>query len=256
MYQPEFALLGFYEGNDISDIRNYLRWKRGLPGPGMYAPQPSHFLLGRYWEVLTEIVASLRSATWVNVELVLNRFAQSHGYGEAIHPDVAFLDLGSGRQYKALLYHLNDPQAPDEILQTQEWRELRKILLNFKDISLKNHIMPIIVYFPTAAHIYASYSTNQSGRNWRAIRDEQIAARSNMENAMERLSQQLHIDLISISPTFDRAAKEGKLLYHRLDTHWNSEGKEVAADFVAGTLKSKYLGPVRKSTKTELRDHL
>ena len=60
---------------------------------------------------------------------------------------------------------------------------------------------------------------------------------------MTQLSQELDIDLVSVSPIFDLAAKKGKLLYYPLDTHWNSDAKELAAAFVADTLKSRYLSP-------------
>jgi SGNH hydrolase-like domain, acetyltransferase AlgX len=53
------------------------------------------------------------------------------------------------------------------------------------------------------------------------------------------LAKQLNIPFIDLCPVFEASARDGKLLYYPFDTHWNSEGREVAAAFVAKTLRGR-----------------
>ena len=96
-----------------------------------------------------------------------------------------------------------------------------------------NGIVPVVVFIPTTTHIYADYSTAQSGANWLRLRDAQARGRANVEKSMILLTEELDLRLIDLVPAFDRAAAEGKLLYYPFDTHWNSEGRQVAAEVVA-----------------------
>jgi hypothetical protein len=49
------------------------------------------------------------------------------------------------------------------------------------------------------------------------------------------------VDFVSLTPVFQRAALEGKMVYYALDAHWNAQGREIAARFIADTLKNRYL---------------
>jgi hypothetical protein len=104
----------------------------------------------------------------------------------------------------------------------------------------ENGISLIVMYIPAAAHIYAEYSTKQSGENWLQMRDEQIHAKNNTEEAMRHVVEELDIEMMSLTPVLEEAARQGKLLYYPLDPHWNPEGTEIAARYVAETLKSRY----------------
>jgi hypothetical protein len=107
------------------------------------------------------------------------------------------------------------------------------------------------MYIPTGAHIYAPYSTDQSGKNWLQIRDQQIGAIMNTEEAITRLARELKIELISLTPIFETGARQGKLLYYQLDPHWNSEGRELAASFLADYLGTRYLVPHKKDLEAQ-----
>jgi SGNH hydrolase-like domain, acetyltransferase AlgX len=49
------------------------------------------------------------------------------------------------------------------------------------------------------------------------------------------------MELIDLSPAFEAAASDGKMLYYPLDTHWNSEGREIAAGVVGTILRNKIM---------------
>lgn len=146
--EPKYALFCFFEGNDIGDIHEYLKWKEG----------------GDYWNALKEI------------------------------------------------------------------------LRRFKVVSSLNRVIPIVVFIPSTVHIYAPYSVLPSGARWLKIRDAQISSKSNTETAVMRLLAQVGIRTISLTASFEEAANKGRFLYYDFDTHWNSEGREIAASYVAAKL--------------------
>jgi acetyltransferase AlgX (SGNH hydrolase-like protein) len=239
--KPKYALFAFFEGNDISDIKTYLLWKNGAPYntlPIGYRSLSDYFILRRYFFALTDISSYLSENLKEKIaHLISNNDNQYNREGE-IHPDLALLRLRN-ETHKVLLYY--KIKSNKNLLNSEEGIALRKILMEFRSICIENDITPIMVYIPIAAHIYAEYSTYESGTNWLKIREEQIATKANVENAINHLVQELHIPFINLVPAFEAAAKDGKLLYYPFDTHWNSEGRAVAAAYVADMLKHKFV---------------
>jgi hypothetical protein len=127
-------------------------------------------------------------------------------------------------------------------------KELRTLLAEFNANCLENNIKPIILYIPHAGHIYARYITGESGTNWREIRDSQVEARANVEKAVAAVADELGVAFISLTVPFESAAKNGAMLYHPFDSHWNSVGKELAAAWVARQLEEN-----DRSLKVKLR---
>jgi hypothetical protein len=241
-YQPKYALFGFYEGNDIPNIRDYLVWKSGARDNKYvflrYA-QPS--FLRRYWAALDTAAVSIWRMVRLPIDLTLDNVAHNGGYGSEIHPSLGLLQLAGGSHEPMLFVdRLNANESSEEMLKKEEWRELERVLIEFKRVSAERGIVPIIVYIPSAAHIYAQFSTEASGHAWLRLRERQIAAKKNTVEAFKRLAQTLAIEVIDLSPHLEAIAKE-KLLYHRLDSHWTAEGREAAAAFVAAELRARGL---------------
>lgn len=239
--KPKYAIFSFFEGNDIADLENYRVWRNGGEYDGITFCFRKPFFK-RYISALERTRRYARSAVRSTVQLALNKaLNKSDANGGAPHPDLVALNIG-GETHKGLFFfYQNDTRSTDEILSSDAWQDLKEILKQFKNISLENNITPIIMYIPIDAHIYADYSTEQSGKKWLKIRNQQIAAKKNRVNAMVRLSQGLDLELIDLSPIFESAARDGKLLYYPFDNHWNSEGRQVAAEFVAQVLKRKQI---------------
>jgi hypothetical protein len=84
---------------------------------------------------------------------------------------------------------------------------------------------------------------------WRDIREGQIAVRQNTEAAVRLTVEQAGLKFVSLSPVFAKVAAEGRMLYYPLDAHWNVEGREVAAQFVADILKQGYLPTVETAPR-------
>jgi hypothetical protein len=140
---------------------------------------------------------------------------------------------------KAVFTYKNETTKPNELLKINEWAILRELLSEFKAIAAENDIVPIVVFLPTKAHVYAEYTIPESEPNWMQIRDEQIASKDNTETALRTLCREVGLQFISVVPAFEQAAGEGKLLFYPFDTHWNSEGRQIAAAVVAEALGAK-----------------
>jgi hypothetical protein len=247
-YEPKYALMAFFEGNDIANTGKYLRWrgkrKENVHFDLLYVISEKSFF-SRYWLMLTGTGSFIKKTMSREAEIVLGKMGIS-GYTFDIHPDVAVLKLGEAKYEKVLLVERLTSDSPDDLLKKEEWQEMRRILAEFKDVCEAHQIVPLLMYIPAGVHIYAPYSTNRSGRNWLQVREQQIAGRKNTEEAMTRLVQGLNLDMISLSAIFELAAKQGKLLHYNLDPHWNSEGRELASSFVADFLNANYLSPFTK----------
>lgn len=241
-YKPKYAIMVFYEGNDIQEVRDYLLWKNGKTneGRGYLFKFATGSLVSRYWAAADATWFEMKRGARALEEIILHKLARVRGYGHSVHPDIAILNLG-GRTYAKLFIDKFAKTTTAEMLRTDEFRALKESFGAFREVCEDNGIKPVIVYIPAAWHIYAEYSTRQSGMNWLNERDTQITASEFTEDAVTTVAHEVNIELISLSPTFRRAAKEGKMIYYPLDAHWNAEGREIAADFVAETLRSRYL---------------
>jgi PAS domain S-box-containing protein len=240
-YQPKYAVLAFFEGNDVQDTKAYFSWKKGQTENLPHFPYRMAQLsfAERYLLALNSQATFVRATFRYWVELALNRMAQRQGYAFDIHPDLALINLGDGKTHKMKFVEHLDTRSPKEMLASQEWQQLKTVLADVRAASEKNGIALVVIYIPAAAHVYAQYSTTQSGENWLTIRDQQIQAKTNTEEAMSQMAQDLDLDLISLSPVLEEAASRGKMLYYSLDPHWNPEGTELAANYVADILKSR-----------------
>lgn len=225
---PKIVLFCFYEGNDARDIRAYLKWRQG----GFYHVYPPDRLVYRYSVAMRDI--GHRLASIVNDSGPVTVPPPRVG----VHPQVAELQLGD-QTVLVKFGKKNDLRTPAELLASEEWIELEKILIEFRDLAVANGIRPVLVFIPTKAHVYAAFSTASSGRHWLSIRDQQVAARANRMEAFIVVARRVDLQVINLAPRFESLAGEGQLLYYPFDSHWNSQGRQVAAEVVAESLSLK-----------------
>jgi hypothetical protein len=252
-YKPKIAIMAFYEGNDIPEMRDYLFWQAGRHGD--VRGYLTKFTAGSHWRRYTAAVSStlvqMRRALADIVEFLLNKLAIVRGYPRRTHPEVAILNL-NGRMYPSLFIDKMPEVAVDRMLATEEFRGIQESFDQFRDICKANGIAPILVYIPTPVHVYAGYTTKASGSAWLHVHDRQMSVRENVETAVKILADRAGIEVISLTPVFEAAADKGKMLYYALDAHWNAEGRETAASFVAGVLKERFLPKASQRSLTEL----
>jgi hypothetical protein len=228
---PKFALFCVYEGNDFRDIRQYMRWKKGGPYWHFNVKKHQSFFI-RYVSLIGDLLRKLRtSIRFKYIKLNAKYIAPSSNESSEIHPDLLELRIGN-KTIISLFGHDNNKMSPDDMLGTKEWIYLKETLIEFKEICFNNNITPIAVFIPTKGHIYAEFSTSNSGNHWLERKDDFISSKDNRETAFVKLLEEVQIRLINLTTVFQAAAKSGEFLYYPFDTHWNSAGREVAASFV------------------------
>jgi SGNH hydrolase-like domain, acetyltransferase AlgX len=245
--KPRYVLFVLYAGNDVEDLRSYLRLE-GSEGYYFARLLAKPFPL-RYMAAVVGFGRFFRRMGYTAESMLLRRWSESYGHTEKVHPDIAVVRLGS-HTYKMLLTAENKEASTATLANSQEWQALKQILTEFKDLCIENNIVPLTMYIPTAVSILAEHSTDESGKNWLALRDTQIARKRVTEEAFIALTRELKIQLVDLTPSFEAAANSGQLIYYTFDTHWNSAGREVAAAYVAQELKTKLLnqaGPQEQS---------
>jgi acetyltransferase AlgX (SGNH hydrolase-like protein) len=240
--KPRIAVMAFYEGNDIPEVRDYLFWKSGRTSElrGYLFKFATDSLWRRYTVAVAASLVELRNTAGAFDEVFLQKLAAARSYPQQTHPDIAILNLG-GQFYPKLFIDKLPETTADQMLATHELRAIGNIFDEFREVCKANRITPVILYIPTALQIYAPYTTAASGSHWLPVRDRQIAVRENVEKAITILANESGVDLISLTPEFQRAAAKGKMIYYALDAHWNEEGREIAARFIGGLLKNRYL---------------
>lgn len=235
--KPKYVLFTFYPATDIDlhiadwlkGKKNYSLARRSIAFGGFFA---------RYGLALQQTWRMFTSGCWTALQLGFQRML-----GEAfIHPDVAVLRLPDNVTEKILFTDHHLARSADELLRSPEWRAWEKVLVALKQVSEENQIVPLLVYIPAETEIYAKYSTLGSGVHWLQVRESQIATSSSNEEAARILAAKVGMELISLRPVFEQAARRGKLIYHREDAHWNEEGVEIAAKVTAEALKARLDG--------------
>ncbi|HKY07441.1 MAG TPA: hypothetical protein VJQ55_04330 [Candidatus Binatia bacterium] len=253
-YRPKIAIMAFYEGNDVSEMRDYLFWQAGRYGDvrGYLIKFTAHSWWRRYTAAVSSALVQIRKALADIAELALNKLAIVRGHAQRTHPEVAILNL-NGRIYPSLLLDKMPEARVESMLATEEFQAIQQSFKQFRDICRANGITPILVYIPTPVHVYAGYTTEASGSAWLHMLGRQMAVKENVETAVKILADRAGIEVISLTPVFKAAADKGKMLYYALDPHWNAEGREAAASFIAGVLLERFL-PKAAATGSEATD--
>jgi hypothetical protein len=245
--KPKYAIFSFNEGNDIGDIGKYLEWKAGSSTvftngyeSGITAP------LLRFRTAYSQTLKYLKHESWLLAETVLLKTLGHDAYFRSLANRLALVRLPTNRTFRIAFIDLQNTQSSDEIRRTENWKQLKRILVEFESLCGDRGITPVVMFIPTAAHIYAEYSTKESGANWLSIRNQQIRSKATLEKAVTRLSGALGITFVSLTPAFEAAARSGLQLFDSFSVHMNSQGTEIAGGYIARWLQSQTItNPVR-----------
>jgi hypothetical protein len=223
--RPKVALLGFYAGNDMEDMREYRRWLREQRYY-FYADHAQRPFFVRYAIAIADTGAFLRGT----IAKRLARQAPAVAPGE-IHPHLGVLQVGA--QLVPMVFTGWNPEgSAEQLLATEAWQALHALLTEFRNLCRASGILPVLLYLPTKSQVYAEYATEHSGRRLLQAVARQRPIRTNMAEAITTLAQAVELPLINLLPHFDRQAEAGKLLYYPFDEHWNTGGIQAAAEYI------------------------
>jgi hypothetical protein len=87
--------------------------------------------------------------------------------------------------------------------------------------------------------VYGSQFDHQSGSRFLSKIPEQLQFDMNTSDALEAVSQEQRVQMVNLMPVFRALARQGKVLYHPFDTHWNVTGRRAAAEALAKEVQNK-----------------
>ncbi len=237
LFKPDVVLLGYYAGNDLSDVES--RFKNNKPIVNANILQPFHLSLkyekyyfGYYlsqW-IQTKIKSSVLKKQWIekwqinNVDTnVINLYKKG-----LINPYL--VDVG-----------LNDP---DHILNNLlikkleyrlTWDKISNLLKDINNICMSINAELVIAVFPNTAQInrdfFKLYESMHLKMNPSTLNNDKP------QQLIKKLCNELKIDCLDMLPTF-RSQKE-KRFFWETDDHMNNEGAELAASLIYDFLENK-----------------
>jgi hypothetical protein len=225
--KPRFALFCYFDGNDFRDIQEYEAWAEGGDYYDFGAARRN--FLSRYGYALVDFGSVVEN--WIRYRRIQLMNAIRHDEGR-IHPDLGVFRLGSQMIPMRIAYWPQQLSARG-LPRTRSWKTLRGLLSEFRAESVRHDVTPVLVFLPTKFQIYAELASSCSGARFL----EELAARgdfrSSSHDAFSRLAEDLELPLIDLAPEFEKRAARGELLYYPFDTHWNSAGRQAAAEYIA-----------------------
>jgi hypothetical protein len=232
--RPIYAVLAFNEGNDLQDMEKYAAWKAGSPTSfwGGYEVAIANPLM-RLRTAAGQTLNHFRGRLWRHAASAI--FPHS-GTAHPYEAELAWVRLPNHSEFPIVFIDRVPTETPDAIQKTKNWQQFRTVVSKFRALCMEHRIIPSIVFIPTAAHIYAQYSTDRSGKRWLQVRDEQVHAKSNLELAVARLSAELEMPFVTLTAPFEAAAATGAVLYDSFSVHLTAQGADVGAQHVAAAL--------------------
>lgn len=226
--KPRYALFCFFAGNDFDDMRQYKRWKT----EGRYYfywDINSYSLVSRFGIATKDTILRLGGAARRTLRQ-LPSLLKSKSNSEIARSELGLIEVEGKLRLKAFNYW-------ERKIAAHEIESLRVILAEFKKLSEANQIVPIVVYIPTSSQVYADLYSEKSNDSFK--RRIKATPGNPSLDAIQKLADELNIEVVNLLPVFKSEARNGKLLYYTFDTHWNIEGRKTAAKIVGNFLKDR-----------------
>ncbi len=244
--KPKIVVYCIFGGNDLLNIVAYDRWKEGksyhkfvLSGENIFKRYYTVLInLGNYSvskikDSLRPLVKHFRKQLLPNA----NTRQQVRHIPEDVREYLGHILVGDDIVKMRFAYWENK-LSPSEIVQTDSWKQLQKLISEFHAFSLKNDIKPLVVYIPTKTQVYGKYSTENSGTSFLYSQKNENLFPSAFSSVLEQSMLKNGISFCDLFPLFGNMAADGQLLYYPFDSHWNSNGRRIAARQVANCIKS------------------
>jgi hypothetical protein len=237
--RPRWALFCLFEGNDLEDIRQYARWSEG----GSYYDFSvlERNVLARYGIALRDSARLLRDLgrdVWARIDASRHIAQEDPGDGWRTHPRVGVIPLG-GQSVIMRFDYIPERTLDDLRREPDPLPRLRAALAEFRSLSLTTGITPVVVLLPTKFQVYGPLAGPGSSAAFLSLVHERADGGNAAHDAVAAIAAELAIETIDLLPVFRDRASHGELLYHPFDTHWNSAGRQIAAETIAARLQAE-----------------
>lgn len=243
--KPRYAVLCFFDGNDVEDTKQYLRWQNG---ESYYTFVLSTNYMSRYvmafrdsYQFLSSQVERFVDRRWPTIAAtaVAEDAQPAPKQGEArssdVHPDLGLVALRD-RVLPMRFVYWNQPLTTKQLLESEEWQAIGRVLKDFQRLAAEHGSVPVVLFIPKKAEVYGAFYSPRSGHNFLQRISEHMRFENNSHDAFLAIAEQAGIRAVDLLPEFRTLAREGKVLYYPFDTHWNPLGRRTAAEILAASL--------------------
>lgn len=244
--RPRYAVLCFFDGNDTEDTKQFLKWQRGRSYYSFVLSTKSfmgryftafrdtyHYLFDRIGVLLKSLASPPPPVSQPKTMEAAAPSAQSDP--NRMPPDLGLIDIG-GQPVPMRFMYWNAPKPTEELLSAEEWKAVGQFLKEYERLAAQYGIVPIIVFVPTKIEVYGAQYVAESSPVFVEKIKTQLQFENNSHEAFLRLVKETKLRLVDLLPAFKNQARAGKLLYYPFDSHWNVEGRRIAAEEISTAL--------------------
>lgn len=238
--RPRYAVFCFFAGNDMRDVRNYDEFLSGKDY-GIYLRRRN--FLERYVVAVSDtflalqtifeqtIVPNIGALASETISLVVEDKGVKKKRGK-IRDYIGAIKLDDAKIPMRFSYW-NSKLSAEELIQQKEWQSLKSILRSIKGTTERHGIELIILYLPSKIQVYGQhYVANESGSGFLKRIHDQLKYERNTLDAFSNIIQELGLEYLDLHSYFRELSDQEKLLFYPFDTHWNLNGREMAAKYV------------------------
>src|SRR4030095_638847 len=151
------------------------------------------------------------------------------------HPELGLMNIDA-HPVPMRFNYWNPSQSTEGLLRTEAWKAIGQFLKDYERLAAQYGIQPIVVFVPTTIEVYGSQYLENSNKHFLEKIKTQLQFENNSHEAFLQLIKDTKLRLVDLLPKFREEARAGKLLYYPFDTHWNVEGRRVAAELIGSSL--------------------
>ena len=218
-YAPDLVLLGFYEGNDVSDNR----------GPSQHVVKGVLVPEGRIQFIDAKLWLRRHCRTY---GFLANALKRQHGLNGILGRLglVRVADPGMSAGYPGTVFYLKSPppDVPDM------WEETEALITKMHRRLQAQRIPLVVILIPDRVSVYDAWLE-------RAARQGSVPVTAldgtKPDRLLERFCRQQGIPCLSLLPALQEAAATELTLYFHHDGHWTAAAHRIAAQQIFRFLK-------------------
>jgi hypothetical protein len=249
--RPKWVIVGYFEGNDLTDALAYDEIQKS----------------GYGWEEYSLKHGGLVS-TLVSIQTL--RFGFSDILGKLyVHINPQLADVEQRPSDKHIIFIVGNKKIPlafntnylsiltsshEDIQASANYKLTIQTFLKLKQEFQEEGAQLIIIFIPSKEHIYLplinddaliknllsdipAYALNKDGSLYENVRMEatmQLVRKHNNDqrDVISEFAKANKISFLDLTEVFQNKAKEGDDLYYEMDTHWNQNGQNLAAETI------------------------
>jgi hypothetical protein len=215
---PSVCVWVFYEGNDLADV---VRYRESVQ---------DWLELSRRLQSFSE--RSFTKNALITLGLLLQGRRPTDLATSAVPPESGVFRLRSGEPVRLGFW-----PGPEQGLSPETHRSLEEVwavLAQARLLCEDQGASLLLVFAPGLFRTYGKVTTFAPGAaplEW--------AVTPELPDELREMANSLGIGFLDLTPAFDRAAGEGRLLYLQSNFHWSTEGHRAAARVIANWLSHR-----------------